>query len=150
MVPAVHRIRANLIFMRFLEIPPWIRWGLINRQNDVRKCIISEPIAPLAITGPQPAVAAAIPPNRRPVNKHIARSGLSQGRLAANGIELTRERICDEVASMCGGLVDREPGNTSTAPTEGERAFRRFGVSGARGEATCGYWDLARSGSACL
>lgn len=66
----------------------------------------------------------------------------ASGRLAATGIELTRERICAEVANICAGLVDRELDGTTSAQTAGERAFRRHGVAGARGEAASGYWTV--------
>ena len=66
----------------------------------------------------------------------------ASGRLVANGIELTRERICAEVANICAGLVDRELDDTTSARTAGERAFRRYGVAGARGEAASGYWTV--------
>ena len=59
------------------------------------------------------------------------------GRLLANGIALTRERISKEVASICSGLVVRELGER--AATAGERIFRLYGLAGARGEATSGY-----------
>jgi triphosphoribosyl-dephospho-CoA synthase len=43
------------------------------------------------------------------------------------------------VASICVGLVDRELNGTQEAHTAGERAFRRYGLTGARGEAASGY-----------
>jgi triphosphoribosyl-dephospho-CoA synthase CitG/holo-ACP synthase CitX len=66
----------------------------------------------------------------------------ASGRLAANGTELTRERICAEVADICAGLVNRELDDTRSAHTAGERAFHRYGVAGARGEAASGYWTV--------
>jgi len=64
------------------------------------------------------------------------------GRLVANGIELTRGRLCAEVAEICAGLVSRELDDRTSAQTAGERAFRRYGVAGARGEAAPGYWTV--------
>jgi triphosphoribosyl-dephospho-CoA synthase len=61
------------------------------------------------------------------------------GRLLGRGISLTRERLCDEVASICVELVDRELKARGEARTAGERVFRRYGVFGARGEAASGY-----------
>jgi triphosphoribosyl-dephospho-CoA synthase len=61
------------------------------------------------------------------------------GRLLANHIRLTRERLCAEVAEICAGLVSRELGRKITASTAGERIFRMYGLAGARGEAACGY-----------
>ncbi|HTO67520.1 MAG TPA: triphosphoribosyl-dephospho-CoA synthase CitG [Bradyrhizobium sp.] len=61
------------------------------------------------------------------------------GRLLAQGIALTRERLCSEVAGICVGLVDRELNGRLEAKTAGERVFRRYGFSGARGEAVSGY-----------
>ena len=59
------------------------------------------------------------------------------GRLLASGIALNRERISEEVAGICAGLVIRELGDK--VATAGERIFRRFGIAGARGEAASGY-----------
>ena len=64
------------------------------------------------------------------------------GRLLANGAELTRERLCAEVAGICAGLVDRELDGAAPAQTAGERAFRAHSLSGARGEAASGYWTV--------
>jgi len=64
------------------------------------------------------------------------------GRLMGNGNELSRERLCYEVASICAGLVSRELTDKRTADTAGERIFRRYGLTGARGEAASGYWTV--------
>jgi len=61
------------------------------------------------------------------------------GRLLAAGIGLTRERICAEVANICVGLLARELSDTHAMQTDGERSFRRHGLTGARGEAASGY-----------
>jgi len=61
------------------------------------------------------------------------------GRLLAQTIVLNRERICTEVANICVGLVDRELNDARVAHTAGERLFRRYGLTGARGEAASGY-----------
>ena len=63
----------------------------------------------------------------------------ASGRLLAQGIELTRERMCAQVASMCTGLVERELDGQREPRTAGERIFRSYGISGARGEAASGY-----------
>ena len=61
------------------------------------------------------------------------------GRLLACRKLLTRERLCSEVASICVALVDQELSPKGRAQTAGERAFRRHGITGARGEAASGY-----------
>lgn len=61
------------------------------------------------------------------------------GRLLAQGIDLTRERLCGEVADICTGIVARELDRAQPAQTAGERAFRRHGLAGARGEAASGF-----------
>jgi triphosphoribosyl-dephospho-CoA synthase len=61
------------------------------------------------------------------------------GRLLGKGVELDRERICSEVAQICVGLVDRDLTGEQTPTTAGERSFRRYGITGARGEAASGY-----------
>lgn len=66
----------------------------------------------------------------------------ASGRLVMNGIELTRERICGEVANICAGMVNRELDGTGTFETPGKRAFRKYGMAGARGEAASGYWTV--------
>jgi len=68
------------------------------------------------------------------------------GRLLANGSSLTREGMCDEVASICFGLVDRELDGTREALTAGERVFQRYGIAGARGEAASGYATVRTAG----
>jgi triphosphoribosyl-dephospho-CoA synthase len=60
------------------------------------------------------------------------------GRLSANEVALTCQRICREVAGICDGLVQRELGDKKTS-TAGERLFGMYGIAGARGEAASGY-----------
>jgi triphosphoribosyl-dephospho-CoA synthase len=61
------------------------------------------------------------------------------GRLLATNVELTRERLCSEVANICVGLVDRELEGIVTARTAGERIFKSYRFAGARGQAASGY-----------
>jgi len=61
------------------------------------------------------------------------------GRLLGQNSGLNRERLCSEVARVCSGLVTRELSGTQAANTAGERCFRRYGITGARGEAVSGY-----------
>ena len=64
---------------------------------------------------------------------------VASGRLLARGIKLSRERMCAQVASMCAGLVERELDGQREPRTAGEHVFRRYGFSGARGEAASGF-----------
>lgn len=68
----------------------------------------------------------------------------ASGRLLAKGIGLSREHLCSEVARICLGLVDRELSSKEETNTAGERSFRRYGITGARGEAASGF-ALVRS-----
>jgi triphosphoribosyl-dephospho-CoA synthase len=61
------------------------------------------------------------------------------GRLLARNIDLNRERLCSEVAWICAGLVNRELRGMQATNSAGERIFRRYGITGARGEAASGY-----------
>jgi triphosphoribosyl-dephospho-CoA synthase len=61
------------------------------------------------------------------------------GRLLAGSMRLNRQRICSEVARVCVGLVDRELHSTQATTTAGERTFRSYGITGARGKAASGY-----------
>ncbi len=65
------------------------------------------------------------------------------GRLAGGNLPLTRAGLCDEVARMCAGVVD-ELRCPATATTAGESIFRRYGLTGARGEAHSGFATVRR------
>ncbi|AWK89589.1 triphosphoribosyl-dephospho-CoA synthase CitG [Azospirillum thermophilum] len=60
------------------------------------------------------------------------------GRLVGQGRALAVEPLCGEVAAICTGVVDelRRPGEAGTA---GEHLYRRYGLTGARGEAASGF-----------
>ena len=55
------------------------------------------------------------------------------GRLLAQRVALTRERLCTEVANICSGLVERELNGTHATKTSGERIFTAYGLTGATG-----------------
>lgn len=61
------------------------------------------------------------------------------GRLAALGLEIDADAVCDEVASITSGLVERELGGARETRTAGEAIHRRYGFPGARGEAASGF-----------
>ncbi|PWC84756.1 2-(5'-triphosphoribosyl)-3'-dephospho CoA synthase [Azospirillum sp. TSH100] len=60
------------------------------------------------------------------------------GRLAGRGASVGPGPLCAEVAAICAGVVDelRRGGEATTA---GEHLFRRYGLTGARGEAASGF-----------
>lgn len=60
------------------------------------------------------------------------------GRLIGQGRFLSREALCDEVGLICSGVLDELQRNAGAA-TAGERLFRRYGLTGARGEAASGF-----------
>ncbi|WP_215796641.1 triphosphoribosyl-dephospho-CoA synthase CitG [Paludibacterium yongneupense] len=61
------------------------------------------------------------------------------GRLLGRGGALTRGGVCAEVADICRDLVQAELNSQREAHTAGEHLFRRYGLTGARGEAASGY-----------
>lgn len=65
----------------------------------------------------------------------------------------TAQALCDEVRQICQGMVTRELAARGAVGTAGERQFRQFGLTGARGEAESGFatvnavlphWDRLR------
>lgn len=61
------------------------------------------------------------------------------GRLSAKGIVLSQALLCSEVAQICVGLVERELSLAKKTDTHGERVFKSYRLTGARGEAEGGY-----------
>ncbi len=61
------------------------------------------------------------------------------GRLQGRGDTLDTETICSEGAAMCATVVADDLQRNNHATTVGEHLYRRFGLTGARGEAASGY-----------
>ncbi|MGG5838848.1 triphosphoribosyl-dephospho-CoA synthase CitG [Huaxiibacter chinensis] len=58
---------------------------------------------------------------------------------------ITAENLCDEVSLLCRGLVARELAGRSGQATAGERQYRQYGLTGARGEAESGFTTVRRA-----
>lgn len=61
------------------------------------------------------------------------------GRLWGSGLDMSADAICDEVAALVDGIVLHELARPGEDHTAGERLFRKYGLTGARGEAASGY-----------
>jgi triphosphoribosyl-dephospho-CoA synthase len=61
------------------------------------------------------------------------------GRCAGQKRPIDRHELCGEVSRICGNLVETELGRNAEAATAGEQQFRRYGLTGARGEAASGF-----------
>jgi triphosphoribosyl-dephospho-CoA synthase len=79
------------------------------------------------------------------------------GRLLGMQVPTAATTLCEDVAAMCSGIVERELANVPTPRTAGEKLFQWHGLTGARGEAASGfatvrehalptYLELARRG----
>jgi len=66
------------------------------------------------------------------------------GRLAGRGLAPESDSLCDEVAAICSGIVERELATTREAQTAGELFFKLYGLAGARGEAASGFATVRR------
>ncbi|QNQ21872.1 triphosphoribosyl-dephospho-CoA synthase CitG [Kosakonia sp. SMBL-WEM22] len=67
------------------------------------------------------------------------------GRLRGLGWQLSADALCDEVSAICRGLVARELAGRAQAITAGEKQFRDYGLTGARGEAEQGFITVRRA-----
>ncbi|PWC17285.1 triphosphoribosyl-dephospho-CoA synthase CitG [Brenneria corticis] len=66
------------------------------------------------------------------------------GWLAAQGRRVTRQSLCRSVAEICRDMVRRELARGGGAATAGEHLYRRYGLTGARGEAASGFNTVRR------
>lgn len=73
------------------------------------------------------------------------------GRLSAREAALATDALCDEVAAIAAGIVARDlDRSTRTAATAGEYIHKRYGLSGARGEAESGFATVRKAGIPAL
>jgi triphosphoribosyl-dephospho-CoA synthase len=61
------------------------------------------------------------------------------GRLHQQRQKITAKTLCDTVAAMCAGLVERELRCNNSGQTAGQRLFAKQGLGGARAEAESGF-----------
>ncbi|KEY56636.1 triphosphoribosyl-dephospho-CoA synthase CitG [Serratia sp. DD3] len=64
------------------------------------------------------------------------------GRLQQQQRQIDSASLCQLVAQICRGLVNRELLHNNTGQTAGQRLFAEFGLSGARGEAESGFQQV--------
>lgn len=58
---------------------------------------------------------------------------------------VSAESLCCEVSNICRGLVSRELAARSGQATAGERQFKQYGLTGARGEAESGFATVRKA-----
>jgi len=61
------------------------------------------------------------------------------GRLQTQNRVISADTLCQEVSAICRGLVAQELAARPRAVTAGEKQFREYGLTGARGEAEQGF-----------
>lgn len=67
------------------------------------------------------------------------------GRLQGQGRIVSADALCQQVSEICCGLVARELDGRPQAITAGEKQFRQYGLTGARGEAEQGFITVRRA-----
>ncbi|WP_308560615.1 triphosphoribosyl-dephospho-CoA synthase CitG [uncultured Klebsiella sp.] len=67
------------------------------------------------------------------------------GRVQGQGRFVSADALCREVSDICRGLVARELAGRPQATTAGEKQFRQYGLTGARGEAERGFNTVRRA-----
>lgn len=140
-----HRDMDHALFVRSIAaITPWFS-RFAELGNTYAHLPASEQlrlIRPMGIACEQAMYAAT-----GGVNTHkggIFSLGLlcfAAGRLG----EVSRASLCREVSAICQGLVARELRGRTTPATAGERQFRQFGLTGARGEVESGFATVRRA-----
>ncbi|WP_342627125.1 triphosphoribosyl-dephospho-CoA synthase CitG [Nguyenibacter vanlangensis] len=124
-------------FLRFFE------WGASNATIAPGECLAL--IRPIGFECETAMFAAT-----GGINTHkgaifaLGLLSVAAGRAEALRIDITRENLCFMVADFCHGIVGRELGNAGRTRTAGERVYRRYGLSGARGEAESGFATVRR------
>lgn len=124
-------------------IPYFIEYGMSTHMQD--SSVVLYGLRPLGL-----ACEASMFKATSGVNTHkgtIFSLGLLaavMGRLVANQKMVTQQHLCQEVASICRGLVERELQQNNQAVTAGQRLYQQYGLAGARGEAESGFGLVQR------
>ncbi|EPE7077241.1 triphosphoribosyl-dephospho-CoA synthase CitG [Cronobacter sakazakii] len=143
-----HRDMDHALFVASIRaIAPWLRVFYQQGAQDagLAESEILRRLRPAGLACEQAMFSAT-----GGVNTHkggIFSLGLlctAAGRLAAQGEPLTPITLCMTVSAMARGIVARELAHGRRAATAGERLYRRFGLTGARGEVESGFATVRR------
>lgn len=144
-----HQDMDHALFVKSIAaITPWFavfsRAGEAYAQKPVREQL--RLLRPTGIACEQAMLTAT-----GGVNTHkggIFSLGLlcfAAGRLQGQARGVSADALCREVSEICRGLVARELAGRQQAMTAGEKQFRQYGLTGARGEAEQGFATVRRA-----
>ncbi|WP_159565591.1 triphosphoribosyl-dephospho-CoA synthase CitG [Budvicia diplopodorum] len=122
-------------------IPYFIEYGMTTHLQPAD--VVLQGIRPLGL-----ACEASMYKATSGVNTHkgtVFSLGLlatAIGRLVSHQRAVTQQTVCQEVAAISQGLVNRELAANNQGKTAGQRLFLEFGLAGARGEAESGFQSV--------
>lgn len=124
-------------------IAPWlsrfVHQGLASKDHPLDQLLGA--LRPLGVACEQAMITATggVNTHKGMIFSMALVSGATGYLLAREGRQaLTARRICQTVAAMTTGIVERELGTVTQARTAGERLYRDYGLTGVRGEVAAG------------